>query len=78
MTIQMTFPPATPATVLVGAPATPCPTLAPIDRDAGEMLLRALLADHLLMESAELGYLEAQARNLVAAARSTCAVRRAA
>lgn len=78
MTIQMPLPSTAPATFMVGAPAAPCPTLAPIDRDAGEMLLRAVLADHLLIESAELGYLEAQARNLVAAARSTCAVRRAA
>ena len=38
---------------------------------------RALVADHLLLESAELGYLEAQTRNLIGAARSTCSFTRA-
>ena len=54
-----------------------CPTLTVIDRDAGAMLSRALVADHLLLESAELGYLEAQTRNLIGAARSTCSFTRA-
>ena len=67
MTIQMMLPPTT----------AYCPTLAVIDRDAGSLLARARLADHQLMESAELGYLEAQAHSLVAAARATCLLTRA-
>ena len=74
MTIPMTAPSAQPGTY----PASVfCPTLAVIDRDAGAMLSRALVADHLLLESAELGYLEAQTRNLIGAARSTCSFTRA-
>lgn len=70
MTIQMMLPTPTLTTAY-------CPTLAVIDRDAGEMLARAVIADHLLIESAELGYLEAQAHSLIEAARSTCALTRA-
>jgi hypothetical protein len=39
------------------------------------MLGRALGVDHLLEQFAEIGYLEAQARALAEAARSTCLVR---
>lgn len=74
MTLPNTHPSTYSSPALVGGF---CPTLAVIDRDAGAMLSRALVADHLLLESAELGYLEAQTRNLIGAARSTCALTRA-
>lgn len=78
MIIQMTRPSSFEITVASSfLPEPGCPASVVIDRDAGAMLERAILADHLLLESAELGYLEAQAVNLIAAARTTCSVRRA-
>ena len=81
MTVQMTLP-----TDLTHAAAgqvvrplplmtAACSGMAEIDRDTSEMLGRALGVDHLLEQFAEIGYLEAQARALAEAARSTCLVR---